>query len=132
LALVSTGFKPGLVTVALELWQSDCRQTKPTRWGGVRLRVETTRVSVRARSPYLSKRLQLSDRFFTPQIVSRLNTATSDPDLASPVSGGFSFNNVFCLAGKVNLCKVNLCKVNLCKVNLCKVNLRPSSFLVSR
>jgi hypothetical protein len=122
LALVSTGFNPGLVTVALELWQSDCRQTKPTRWGGVRLRVETTRVSVRARSPYLSKkhqstRLQLPDRFFTPQIVSRLNTATSDPDLASPVSGGFSFNNVFCLAGKVNLCKVNL---------------RPSSLLVSR
>jgi hypothetical protein len=112
LALVSTGFKPGLVTVALEFWQSDCRQTKPTRWGGVRLRAETTRVFVRARSPFNSKRLQLSDRFFTPQAVSRLNTATSDLDLASPVSGGFSFNNVFRLAGKVNLC--------------------PSSFLVSR
>jgi hypothetical protein len=117
LALVSTGFEPGLVTVALELWQSDCRQTKPTRWGGVRLRVESTRVSVHARHPNLSqlfilKRLQLSDRFFTPQVVSRLNTATSNTDLASPVSGGFSFNNVFRLAGKVNLC--------------------PSSFLVSR
>jgi hypothetical protein len=112
LALVSTGFKPGLVTVALELWQSDCRQTKPTRWGGVRLRVETTRVSFRARHPYIPKGLQSSDRFFTPQAVSRLNTATLTPGLASPVSGGFSFNNVFCLAGKVNLC--------------------PSSFLVSR
>jgi hypothetical protein len=122
LAFVSTGFKPGLVTVALELWQSDCRQTKPTRWGGVRLCAETTRVSVHARSPYTSKkhqptRLHLSDLFFTPQTLSRLNTATSNPDLASPVSGGFSFNNVFCLAGKVNLSRVNLC---------------PSSFLVSR
>jgi hypothetical protein len=112
LALVSTGFKPGLVTVALELWQSDCRQTKPTRWGGVRLRVETTRVSIHARHPYIPKRLQSSDRFFTLQAVSRLNTATSNLDSASPVAGGFSFNNVFCLAGKVNLC--------------------PSSFLVSR
>jgi len=112
LALVSTGFKPGLVTVALELWQSDCRQTKPTRWGDVRLCVETTRVSVHARHPFISKRLHLSDRFFTQRVVSRLSTATSNPDLASPVSGGFSFNNVFRLAGKVNLC--------------------PSSFLVSR
>jgi len=117
LALVSTGFEPGLVTVALELWQSDCRQTKPTRWGGVRLRVETTRVSVNARHSHFSKRQQLFDRFFTPWVVGRLNTATSNRDLASPVSGGFSFNNVFRLAGKVNLCKVNL---------------RPSSFLVSR
>jgi hypothetical protein len=117
LALVSTGFEPGLVTVALELWQSDCRQTKPTRWGGVRLRVETTRVSVHVRFPHISrssilKKQQFSDRFLTPQLVSRLNTATSNPELASPDSGGFSFNNVFCLAGKVHLC--------------------PSSFLVSR
>jgi len=112
LALVSTGFETGLVTVALELWQSDCRQTKPTRWGDVRLCAETTRVSVHARHPYISKRLPLSDRFPTQRAVRRLNTATSKPDLASPVSGGFSFNNVFRLAGKVNLC--------------------PSSFLVSR
>jgi hypothetical protein len=112
LALVSTGLKPGLVTVALEFWQSDCRQTKPTRWGGVRLRVETTRVSIHARYPFTLKRLQLSGCFFTPQAVSRFNTATSNPHLASRVSGGFSFFNVFCLAGKVHLC--------------------PSSFLVSR
>jgi hypothetical protein len=116
LALVSTGFEPGLVTVALELWQSDCRQTKPTRWGSVRLRVETTRVSVHARHPYTSKRTQLSDRFFTQRVVGHLNTATSNPDLASPVSASLfssvSFNNVFRLAGKVHLC--------------------PSSFLVSR
>jgi hypothetical protein len=122
LALVSTGFEPGLVTVALELWQSDCRQTKPTRWGGVRLRVETTRVPVHARHLNISKRLQLSDRFFTLRIAGRLNTATSNPDLASPVSGGFSIDSVFRLAGKVNLCKVMHCKVTL----------RPSSFLVSR
>jgi hypothetical protein len=33
-----------LVTVALENWQSNCMPTRPTRGGGVRLRVETTRL----------------------------------------------------------------------------------------
>jgi hypothetical protein len=118
LALVSTGIEPGLVTVALELWQSDCRQTKPTRGGGVRLCAETTRVPTRARHWFIPDRLnqeQSSDHFFALQNVYRSNTATPIPVLASPVSAalfsGVSFNNVFCLAGKVHLC--------------------PSSFLVS-
>jgi hypothetical protein len=100
-----------LVTVALELWQSDCRQTKPTRWGGVRLRAETTRVSFHARYSSLQKPL-FSGRASELQKVIRFITATSIPVLASPVSGGFLIDNVFHLAGKVNLC--------------------PSSFLVSR
>jgi len=35
-----------LVTVALENWQSNCMPTRPTRGGGVRLRVETTRLPI--------------------------------------------------------------------------------------
>jgi len=34
-----------MVTVALELWQSNCKTTTPTRGGVVRLRAEAIRVS---------------------------------------------------------------------------------------
>jgi hypothetical protein len=37
LALVSTGLRPGLVTVALKSWQSNCDLTVPSHGGGVRL-----------------------------------------------------------------------------------------------
>jgi hypothetical protein len=36
LALVSTGLRPGLVTVALKSWQSNCDLTVPSHGGGVR------------------------------------------------------------------------------------------------
>ena len=45
LALVSTGIRPGLVTVALESWQFNCKSTRPSRGGFVRLCADATRVS---------------------------------------------------------------------------------------
>ena len=45
LALVSTGIRPGLVTVALESWQLNCKSTRPSRGGFVRLCANATRVS---------------------------------------------------------------------------------------
>ena len=42
LALVSTGIRPGMVTVALRSWQFNCWPTRPSRRGSVRLRVNAT------------------------------------------------------------------------------------------
>ena len=59
LALVSTGIRPGLVTVALNFWQLNCEsfanKLRPSRRGFVRLRAETTRVTSRC---FLRSRLQ--------------------------------------------------------------------------
>src|ERR1017187_9436034 len=55
LGVVSTGVRPGLVTVALETWHSDCKPTRPTRGGVVCLGVETTRVPVSISRPHPSR-----------------------------------------------------------------------------
>jgi hypothetical protein len=53
LALVSTGIRPGLVTVALNFWHLICevfvKKPRPSRRGFVRLRAETTRVTSHCR-----------------------------------------------------------------------------------
>jgi hypothetical protein len=56
LALVSAGFESGMVTVALNLRQSDCKPTKPSHGGSVRLCGEATRVFLFIRSVAVSIR----------------------------------------------------------------------------
>jgi hypothetical protein len=67
LALVSTGIRPGLVTVALKNWQSICwllfrKSSTPSRGGSVRFCAVATRVFVPQESSFPSVHTNLIQR----------------------------------------------------------------------
>ena len=91
LALVSTGIRPGMVTVALRSWQFNCKPTRPSRRGSVCLCADATRVSNLQKSSPKPAVIRASDDKPGPERLIGNISVASRPLLGEKESGPPSF-----------------------------------------